>query len=284
MQTSAPALLRHILQESIELSVSLVGFPSPLRQSWPWDTEWRRLEDHLVYLVLGDACLLHLAEDTQRLEPGTWLCCPPGVGFRLTLADEGGTALIERFRLRLRRDGATLSLGPTPLVIPQAWALGAAMTAVVQEAESTAPDAPLRLRAHMLLLLSEALRLAAQGPGSGTVLSPGQKAHLRLFVRRRLPHWPAPGDLARELGLSQDYFARIFRRSMGLSPRAWLVDERIRCAAASLLESDAPIGTVAADHGYADLTLFGRQFRAVMGAAPRQWREQHRTYDAREVG
>ena len=88
----------------------------------------------------------------------------------------------------------------------------------------------------------------------------------------------------RELGLSQDYFARIFRRSMGLSPRAWLVDERIRCAAASLLESDAPIGTVAADHGYADLTLFGRQFRAVMGAAPRQWREQHRTYDAREVG
>jgi AraC-like DNA-binding protein len=125
----------------------------------------------------------------------------------------------------------------------------------------------------------------ASGPqAEGPVLSPGDCSRLRLFVRRRLPHWPGPADLARELGLSPDYFARVFRRSLGLSPRAWLVDERIRCAAASLLENDDPVATVAAAHGYADLTLFGRQFRQVMGSPPRTWREQHRTFSLEDVG
>ena len=276
--------LQALLDPAVEVLVDLVGFPSPLRQPGPWDTDWRCLEDHLVYLILGDACLLHTDAGSQRLEPGAWLCYPPGVRFRWTLADQNGTALIERFRLRLRRGLTPVILGPTPLVLPQAWTLAPAMAAVVQEGEHSADDTGLRQRAHLLLLFSEALRLARADTPDGTVLSPGDRAHLRLFVRRRLPQWPSPADLAKELGFSPDYFSRVFRRSFGLSPRAWLVDERIRCAAASLLESDAPVSVVAEETGYTDLTLFGRHFRAVMGQPPRAWRDQHRTFDAREVG
>lgn len=116
------------------------------------------------------------------------------------------------------------------------------------------------------------------------MLSPGDLTRLRLFLRKRLPRCPSPSDLAKELGLSPDYFARVFRRSLDRSPRAWLVEERVRSAAASLLESDGSISAIAAAHGYTGLTLFGRQFRAVMGRSPRDWRLRHRTYDRRRVG
>ena len=285
---SAPQdpFLLHLLDPGTTVTVDLVGFPSPLRQPAPWDTGWRQLEDHLVYLILGDPCLLQVegATEPQRLESGAWLCCPPGVRFRLSLASAEGTALIERFRLRLHRGAEPLVVGTVPLVIPRGWTLADPMSAVVRAGEQHGGDREVRLRAHLALLFADALRLAAGSQEGGTVLSPGDGSRLRLFVRRRLPQWPCPADLAKELGLSPDYFARVFRRSLGMSPRAWLVDERIRCAAASLLENDDPIAKVAAAHGYTDLTLFGRQFRQVMGAPPRTWREQHRTFALDEVG
>ena len=284
--TPAP-FLGDLLDPRTTITVDLVGFPSPLRQPAPWDTGgWRRLQEHLIYLILGDACLLDLDHqaEPQRLEPGAWICCPPGLHFRLRLASAEGTALIERFRLTVTRDGHPCAIATDPLVLPRAWGLAEPMAAVVRAGEMAGGDRDIRLRAHLALLFADALRLATGTQETGTVLSPGDCSRLRLFVRRRLPHWPGPADLARELNLSPDYFARVFRRTLGISPRTWLVDERIRCAAASLLENNDPVSAVAEAHGYTDLTLFGRQFRQVMGQPPRSWREQHRTFSLEEVG
>jgi len=81
---------------------------------------------------------------------------------------------------------------------------------------------------------------------------------------------PQPAELARALGLSPTWFARLFRRTYGCAPRAWLVRQRIGHAA-ERLQSAASIGAVASEFGYADLFLFSRQFRAVLGSSPRRW-------------
>lgn len=281
----AAASLALLMDPTVAVAVDLVGFSSPLLQREPWDTGWRSLEDHLVYAMVGDPCLLSLpGRPVARLEPGAWLLIPPRMRFRFRLAEPGGTALIERFRLRLRRGRAEIRLVDEAMVLGDAWHLAEHVAAVAQEGVQAAADTDLRRRARLILLFSEALRHAARRRRPGPVLSPGDVTRLRLFLHRRLPRCPGPADLAEELGLSPDYFARVFRRSLGRSPRAWLVDERIRSASARLLESDAPISAIAAAHGYAGLTLFGRQFRAVMGRSPRDWRLRHRTYDRRRVG
>lgn len=279
------ASLDLLMDPTVAVAVDLVGFSSPLLQREPWDTGWRSLKDHLVYAMVGDPCLLSLpGRPVARLEPGAWLLIPPGIPFRFRLAERGGTALIERFRLRLRRGKAEVRLGDEAMVLGDALHLAEHVAAVAQEGMQDAADADLRRRARLILLFSEALRHATRRTRPGPVLSPGDVTRLRLLLHRRLPRCPSPADLAAELDLSPDYFARIFRRSLGRPPRAWLVEERIRSAAACLLESDARISAIAAAHGYAGLTIFGRQFRTIMGGSPREWRLRHRTYDRHRVG
>jgi AraC-like DNA-binding protein len=77
------------------------------------------------------------------------------------------------------------------------------------------------------------------------------------------------------VGLSPDWFRRVFQRSYGCSPRAWILRERIRLAAQRLIDEPAEsIGAVAAGFGYKDQYLFSRQFRQVMGKSPRDWRRE----------
>ena len=85
-----------------------------------------------------------------------------------------------------------------------------------------------------------------------------------------------PAQLAAHLGLSADYFTRLFRKSYGISPRAWIVRERIKMAAVRLLESHLNIGEVAEEFGYSDIFFFSSQFKQVMGQSPRHYRSSAR--------
>ncbi len=77
--------------------------------------------------------------------------------------------------------------------------------------------------------------------------------------------------LARALGLTADYFTRAFRRSYGMSPRQWLLSERLAGARMAIAKG-GPIKSVAHQFGYRDPHLFSRQFRKAFGLSPRQWR------------
>ena len=80
---------------------------------------------------------------------------------------------------------------------------------------------------------------------------------------------PTPRDLAVELHLSADYFSRAFRRTFSVSPRRWLLNERIRLAAMLLAKPGLSVSEVAYQFGYRDVYLFSRQFKQVFGLSPR---------------
>jgi AraC-like DNA-binding protein len=78
--------------------------------------------------------------------------------------------------------------------------------------------------------------------------------------------------LARECGLSASQFSRAFRRSVGMPPHRWMVQQRIERAKALLREQRATLTEVALACGFSDQSHFTRAFTAWTGASPGRWR------------
>ncbi|GIQ77393.1 AraC family transcriptional regulator [Bradyrhizobium sp. RD5-C2] len=83
-------------------------------------------------------------------------------------------------------------------------------------------------------------------------------------------------SLASDAGLSRFHFSRAFKESTGLSPHAWLRQQRLEQAMNMLRDSDASIASVAAALGYASQNAFAAAFRRLTGETPSDWRRRIR--------
>jgi AraC family transcriptional regulator len=82
--------------------------------------------------------------------------------------------------------------------------------------------------------------------------------------------------LASDAGLSRFHFCRAFKESTGLSPHAWLRQQRLEQAMNMLRDTDVSIVSVAAKLGYASQTAFAAAFRKLTGETPSDWRRRTR--------
>lgn len=227
------------------------------------------LPEHLVYLVVAGAAAGTVSGQVVHLAAGSLLWVPPRTCFRLHATGDSGLTL---YRIRL---ATAPSLGPDGhVLLAEAWGLRASFDALVIELSGALPFRAERLRALLVVLFSGIFRAATRHPRQPP-LDADQRAVLERYVDERLARRPGAGELAAVVGLSEDYFARRFRRTFGVPPRSWLVRRRIQAAMRRLDESSRPVGMVARELGYPDVFLFSRQFKAVAGMSPRAWRERH---------
>jgi AraC family transcriptional regulator len=84
------------------------------------------------------------------------------------------------------------------------------------------------------------------------------------------------GTVARAVGSSPFHFARLFRRVTGVSPHQYLLDARLRRAAALLLDTDRTVTDIALDVGFDDLSNFVRTFQKRIGRPPGRFRRAAR--------
>jgi AraC family transcriptional regulator len=77
--------------------------------------------------------------------------------------------------------------------------------------------------------------------------------------------------MAAEAGLSPFHFQRMFRKSLGITPQAFLDDLRID-AAKCLIRQGMPLAEVAVASGYCHQSHFTRAFRSATGTTPGAWR------------
>jgi AraC family transcriptional regulator len=79
-------------------------------------------------------------------------------------------------------------------------------------------------------------------------------------------------DVARECGLSRQYFTKAFKATTGLAPHRWLQQHRIDHAKQRLSETSLPIADIAILCGFADQSHLTRVFTTLVGLSPAAWR------------
>jgi AraC family transcriptional regulator len=79
-------------------------------------------------------------------------------------------------------------------------------------------------------------------------------------------------DLANVAGLSPFHFSRVFQKSVGVSPMAYVIQRRIERAMTLLRASELSIANVATQSGFSSNAHFSTTFRRRVGISPNQYR------------
>lgn len=245
-----------------------------------WGFRNRVLDDHLMYLVTDGALVGEIEDAPFQLEPGNHLWMQPRVRhtFALRPGADRPTLYFVRFRLAasgVERDPDQQALGTrTHQVWEEAWDLRSLMDELVDELGTRLSFRDTRLRALLVAICAAALRQGEQdiAPAVNGTLTRSQRRLIEGHVRADPEHRTTPTELANLVGLSPDYFTRLFTRTFGTPPRVWLVQERLDRAARALSESTRNVSEIARAVGYDDAAAFSHQFRQRFGVSPRHYR------------
>jgi len=94
---------------------------------------------------------------------------------------------------------------------------------------------------------------------------------LALLHKNPAHPWTVAG-LARQVGVSRTRFAERFHHFLDEPPMTYLARWRLKLAAEILLSSDANVGEIAAEVGYASEAAFNRVFKREFGCPPAHFR------------
>jgi len=110
--------------------------------------------------------------------------------------------------------------------------------------------------------------LVRRAAGAGVVAPPSTRlAALRAEVAARCDEGWTVAALARRAGMSRFQLTRAFRAETGMTPHAWLLDQRVNRARALLRAGAAP-AEAAYRYGFADQAHFQRAFKARAAITP----------------
>jgi len=79
-------------------------------------------------------------------------------------------------------------------------------------------------------------------------------------------------EMAATVGLSESWFANVFKQTTGKTPLQWQLARRIDLAKKLLLDNDLRVAGIAAQLGFSDQAHFTKAFRQVAGETPAAWR------------
>jgi AraC-like DNA-binding protein len=95
------------------------------------------------------------------------------------------------------------------------------------------------------------------------------------FVDARLDSGIDVAELAHSLSYSPSHFCRMFKRSFGITPHAYVMRRRLALAQELISRTELALAEVALQAGFADQSHLCRRFRQFVGLAPRAFRMQH---------
>lgn len=175
-----------------------------------------------------------------------------------------GTRLMECF-------DATDQLGKC-LLLPdekECKALEDAIRAYEAEINDTEYAADALRDTLMLQLLIAINRISASSKGSDTAdVSYDDKVRATLsYINEHLTEELTVDTLAANVYLSRYYFMRLFKNQTGSTVHAYIRQKRLLYAA-RLIREGKPVGSAAAESGFADYSVFNRAFRECFGIKP----------------
>ncbi|GAA3122159.1 AraC-like DNA-binding protein [Kribbella aluminosa] len=170
--------------------------------------------------------------------------------------------------------GGEVELGPDSVVVlrPGEWHGYVDCDGLVVRNAYLGPD--------VFGLLSGALIPGVSGTGGvGTgvraAVHPAVQHAMRLLEADLAEPWTLE-RLAARVSVAPGYLVRLFGKSVGMSPMAYLNRIRAERAAGLLIETELPVATIGAAVGWHDPSHATRRFRATFGLSPSQYRSAFR--------
>lgn len=132
--------------------------------------------------------------------------------------------------------------------------------------------------ASMITLLRSFAEQLGQHAASLAIIEEGREpaaiAKARRYVHQHLAE-PLPlGDVAREAGMSESHFCRVFKEATGLTLTDYVSRCRIEQAKRELLKHEKRVSEIAFEVGYQSLSQFNRSFVRITGVSPSRWRDE----------
>jgi AraC family transcriptional regulator len=103
-------------------------------------------------------------------------------------------------------------------------------------------------------------------------LAPWQERRAREILRANIKRGAALKEVARECGLSVGHFSHAFRRTLGVAPHKWLIEQRVALSKEKLRDGRSSLSDVAAECGFSDQSHLARHFQRIVGVSPGAWR------------
>jgi AraC family transcriptional regulator len=111
-------------------------------------------------------------------------------------------------------------------------------------------------------------------PGDRDPLPPRKIRQAIDHIHHHLHHDLSLKDIAGSVGLSPFHFARLFKRSIGLSPHQYLVRQRVERARQLLLQGDLSLAAIATAVGFCDQSHFTMHFRRIHKVTPKTYADR----------
>jgi AraC family transcriptional regulator len=159
---------------------------------------------------------------------------------------------------------------------PLCWELA---NAIFKECMDEAPQGLLYSETAMTLLAMHVVRALSTHVTPLNMSARGALAPVLLrracdYMMLRLGDDVSLHEVAAVTGLSAGHFSFAFKRSLGVTPYAWLRRQRIERAKALLRDPELSLPAIASIVGYANQSALGVAFKRETGQTPTDWRRR----------
>lgn len=254
-----PSLLYEILGAG---SLTIHIFRGRLSPGRNWQIQ-RRLETHLLYVLLEGGGTLSLDEENHSLSSPCAVLLPQRTSYTLTTDPQAplvfypihfttAVSLPHHTWEQLRHIAPT-EITPLLELILSLW------QTETQPGQAGAAAGLKALLTHLKTLQQAPEERSTHHQGITRVCD-----YLRNHPEKRA----SVTELARMAGMGRSSFSHHFTQTTGLSPRQYAIRERCRRAEVLMREEGFQVGEAAMATGYSDSFSFSKQFKAVMGVPP----------------
>lgn len=266
------AFLQWLEANQSRIQVVVVG-KTKVKPNWSYHR--RILQDEfLIYSIIENATSAFLAEREIVLKQGDFIWINPGVEH--TLSNAVANQSVFKYHLRFRVESPVQKTPfPEPFRLFQASATTNHLFETIHD-QFPQPDpiwSPLCQRVIFAICYS-ILEIGIHRKGLRRTLRSSQCQRLESYLRNRISDPPNPSDLAEVVGLSHDYFSRVFKNTYDTTPKSWILQKRLQKAAEYLYHSNLTISEISEALGFCDLYSFSAQFKKFFGESPSSHRRR----------
>lgn len=145
------------------------------------------------------------------------------------------------------------------------------LTRIVREYEQALPGYTYALRGLLTQAIALMFRQVVAGARRGAEDGRIERA-IQAVQNEPGVNWSV-AELAAMCGYHPIHFSKLFKREMGLSPKHFIISERVRLAKAALLQGER-MDSISLRLGFTSIHYFSHQFKQMTGLSPSEFRMQ----------